>query len=447
MRLSSNHELFVHSAAAIALLAAGSASLRAAEPTTEQLLQRIDALENRVQTLQQNEQDRTKDAQSAAVRELQSDADAHSVIRGPSDFNISYHDGQLLIRSEDNRFLFHPWLQFQFREATTFRDDGKDKGTQDDTQAGFEVRRLKLGLDGHAFSPDLTYMFQLNLDRTDGDILLELAWAKYHFKGTPFSIRGGQFKDPFDHEQLSATRNLPVSERSLVNDTFAAAEGFVKGVSIVYDPATFIRAEAAITNGLGNYNTNFQQTPTTRTIPINWVAAARAEYKVFGNWKDYDVVTAYNAKENTLVFGGGIDYLEAGHTDTLTHVVDAQFTDSHGLSLYGAYLGRYNARGTHGDTYDATLRGQVSYAIDRHWEPYARYEYIHFDSAEFAAGTNANVHVLTAGFNYYLYGPSARFSVDLSYLPNGTPVADTGADILINGKNEFVLRGQFQLVL
>ena len=101
----------------------------------------------------------------------------------------------------------------------------------------------------------------------------------------------------------------------------------------------------------------------------------------------------------------------------------------------------------HGDTYDATLRGQISYAIDRHWEPYGRYEYLHFDSSEFKVRTKDDVHVITAGFNYYVAGPSARFSLDVSYLPNGTPIADTGAGILANSHNEFVLRGQFQLVL
>jgi hypothetical protein len=99
------------------------------------------------------------------------------------------------------------------------------------------------------------------------------------------------------------------------------------------------------------------------------------------------------------------------------------------------------------DTYDSTLRGQVSWAIDRHWEPYARYEYIHFDGHEFATTTRTTVHVITAGANYYLAGFGAKFSLDLSYLPNGSPVADDGFGILTNnGHNELVGRAQFQVV-
>jgi hypothetical protein len=58
---------------------------------------------------------------------------------------------------------------------------------------------------------------------------------------------------------------------------------------------------------------------------------------------------------------------------------------------------------------------------------------------------------LTAGANYYLYGNSAKFSVDLTYLPDGAP--DTGSDtfdyigVLAGEEDQWVLRAQFQLSL
>jgi hypothetical protein len=90
----------------------------------------------------------------------------------------------------------------------------------------------------------------------------------------------------------------------------------------------------------------------------------------------------------------------------------------------------------------------VSYLFNAHWEAFARYDYVHFDGREFAAGTNSTVHEITVGGSCYFHSQNAKFTVDLSYLPNGTPVADHGNDVLANpGHAEIVGRAQFQLLL
>jgi len=128
------------------------------------------------------------------------------------------------------------------------------------------------------------------------------------------------------------------------------------------------------------------------------------------------------------------------------------------ICLFAAYLGRYveNNQGlvrTNGgstaataghDTYDATIRIQGGYLIDQHWEPFVRYEYLSLDSAGLPAGSDSTVHEITAGVNYYFRGQRAKFSADVSYLPNGSPVNDDGSGVLIGpGKNQIVLRAQF----
>lgn len=407
---------------------------------------RVEQLEAQ-QKLHESQQIEAQDG--VALTQAANDADRRSQLLDAQGVLSGYSNGRFVLQSEDGNLLLHPWLQFQFRNVTTYREDALQKGTRDDTQTGFEVRRLKFGANGNAFGPELTYFLQFAADRHTGNVALEMAWGKYQFDDTPFAVRVGQFKDPLDHEQLTASRFYPVADRSLIDDTFANGEGFIKGASFIYDPGSAVRAEAAFTGGLRNFNTNFQQYPSPG-IPANWGAAGRFEYKAFGNWNDYELMSAYNIKHNTLVIGGGADYTETGHADALVHVVDAQYQSSSGLSFYAAYLGRYTARNTKAlvDTYDSSARLQGSWAIDRHWEPYARYEYIHFNGREFAAHTQTNVNVFTAGANYYLYGTSARFTFDLSYLPNGSPVSDDGFGILADpGHNELVGRVQFQLVL
>jgi hypothetical protein len=81
-------------------------------------------------------------------------------------------------------------------------------------------------------------------------------------------------------------------------------------------------------------------------------------------------------------------------------------------------------------------------------EPFVQYQYINFDAATLAPGTENTVHDVTVGINYYLHGQAAKFTMDVSYLPNGTPVSDDSSGVLSNnGKNELLLRAQFQLLL
>jgi hypothetical protein len=336
------------------------------------------------------------------------------------------------------------------RNVTTFRQGGKDDGAENDTQNGFEIRRLKIGFEGNVISPDLTYNFIWATNRNDGTPELEAAFVRYHFESTPYSVRMGQFKDPLDHEQLGSTKYTAAIDRTLIDDQFAKGEGYVQGVSLMYDNSNNVRGEVAFTDGLGSTNQNFQDFPTNSA---DWGAAGRVEYKLFGKWRDYERLSMYGVKDDLLVAGAGADYTEAGSTGFLTHVADVQYDNKNGIGLYGAYLGRFGKgvdTGTSSDTYDWTLRGQVAYSIDRHWEPYFQVEYIDFDPASLSVGTEDQneVPVIRVGTNYYLHGDAARFQVDLSYLPNGSPVSDTGLGILQNdGQNEFVFRAQFQLLL
>jgi hypothetical protein len=70
------------------------------------------------------------------------------------------------------------------------------------------------------------------------------------------------------------------------------------------------------------------------------------------------------------------------------------------------------------------------------------------DQDGLTTGAEGKVHEITAGVNWYVVSHAAKFTVDFTWLPNGTPIADSGADILANnGDNEFLLRAQFQLLL
>jgi hypothetical protein len=322
---------------------------------------------------------------------------------------------------------------------------GADSGDNNNVQNGFELRRLQLGVDGTMFTPDFTYRVFIQNVRTTGDIELVTAFARYHFADTPWSVLGGQFKAPLDHEQLISDKYQLAVDRTLTDDILAGGEAFSDGVSVVYDDHGPFRAQAALTNGFDVDNTSFQDYPTRAA---NFGVGGRAEYKAFGDWRDYDQFTSLKDHEQELlVFGAGVDFTEAGHSNALRHVIDAQF-NSGPLGLYAAYLGRYTqANAAFGDTYDASLRLQASYLFTSQIEGFGRYDFLHLDGKTVPAGTHETINEFTAGFNYYFHGHAAKFVLDLSYLPEGSPENDTGSGVLENPKGELVGRAQFQLIL
>jgi hypothetical protein len=431
--------------------------------TTRELLDRIKSLEAEVQQLKQAQAATAPTgiaSDNAAAVAVQRDADRRSESLGElSPFTAGYAPERgFILQSEDGRFLLHPWAYFQFRNVTTYREQSSAT-VGADTQNGFEIRRAKLIFDGNVFSKDLTYQFIWGTDRKSGNLQLEDAWARYHFPDTPYAVRAGQIRNPFDHEQIVFGTRLLTVDRSLVDDLFAAGEGIVQGVSLGYEQGP-IRAEVAFTDGLRSQDTNFQDFPTNSA---DFGFSGRVEYKASGLWDAYTDFTALYAKEPLLVFGLGMDYTQAGDTGQFTHVVDVQYKLPNSLAIYAAYLGRYvqnnsGLPGTNGgavgggetfDTYEPTLRLQAAYALDTHWEPYVRYEYIYFDPATLPSTVNHDaVHEVTAGFNYYFYRHRAKISADVIYLPNGCPVSDDGTGVLAtDGGDEIVFRAQFQLVL
>ena len=71
-----------------------------------------------------------------------------------------------------------------------------------------------------------------------------------------------------------------------MNNLLLNGDNVVKGASAEYgfDTDSTLRAAAAFTSGMRNFNTNFQPFPTNAA---NWGTSGRVEWKLFGNWKDY----------------------------------------------------------------------------------------------------------------------------------------------------------------
>ncbi len=454
---------------------------------------KIQELETREQASQarQHVAEQTLDEKSTD-EQLAVDANRQDHFLTAEGFTAGYNDNRFAIQSGDGNFLFRPWVHLQFRDVTLDRVDlgGIKNHPKDEWDNGFEVRQLRFGFDGNLFSPDLTYFFNWATQRTSGNanvtnagtkvgtvsnslggvLVLQQAWARYRVPTTPFYIKAGQLKDPLLHEQIVDTRYQQVAERSVSADIFANGDDYTEAVTFSYDPgpSAVIRAEAGVNHGMRSANTNFLDYPNNGAYnAFNYGVVGRAEYRVMGRWADYLQVGAVGTKEPLLIFGTGADYSERGHSGQLVAVADAMYADPSGLSIYGEFIDRYTTHNfgyyiqsptganiTAGDpivagkpTNEYAVMGQAGYIIDKHWEPFGRYELIHLQGLP--TGSRKWLQVVTTGVNYYFHGHRLKLTGEVIYLPEGLPFDDTSSDVLTNsnGKTELSFVAQLQLVL
>lgn len=434
----------------------------AAEPTTQELMDQIQALQSKVQQLEtvQSQQSSKPSAQEvdSTVRSVLKDADNHSQMLEAGGFTAGVSKGKVLLRSEDGNFEINPYLFLQVRYVFNYRDENAntaDPGTAQ-TQDGLELRRARFGFQGHAFSPDLEYNFQWETSRSGGSVSLLDAMVRYRF-ADEWWVKGGQFKDPTFHEfgGVSGKRQLAV-DRSLLNSVLGGgATNRIQAIGLQYESANAnlpIRAEFGYTDGPNTLNTNFTDGGGASAVSLtnpNFGAYGRAEYKVMGDWASYDDFSAMGNQNDLLVIGAGAFYGQAGDAQALWHTIDVQ-AEFGALSLYGAYIGVYSDPSTagSGSNYDLGFLAQAGYMVNSQWEVFGRYSYISLDSP--TSNGEDNFHELTAGVNYYLHGHNAKFTFDVNWYPNGTPGGDlTSIGVLTPdaSDDQITFRAQFQLLI
>jgi len=486
----------------IIVLGASPPGGRAAEsPTTQpgianqQLLDKINDLEAEVhqlkaeqqsqhQLLQQQAQKIVPDS-AATMMQIQADAERHSqFLDAAAVLDAGYANGRFFIQSDDGNFVLRPWVHIEIRDSTSWRQNFFVNPRSDDTENGFELRRARFGFDGNLFTPDLTYFINWATNRGNSTLtvtnssgatvgtttspvggvpVLEEAWVQYNFHDTPWFIRAGQIHDPLDHENIVGSK-FRAPEASLQGDIFGNTDTFTQAATVKFDNHGPVRVEAGVTDGIRAANTNFEDSPNNG-IAYDGGVAGRIEWKLMGNWKDYNQLTAYGDKTDLLVLGSGYDYSYAGGGyNQLSHTLDLQYGSPSGLFAYLCYFGRYtehnrgipNTSGVSAsfvsptpdagkDTYEPSVDAQVAYLFGN-FEPFARYEYLYLRGT--AAGSQNNVHDISLGFNYYFFGHNVKFTGMATYLPNGIPINDDSSDVLIsNRKAEVIFITQLQLLL
>lgn len=431
-----------------------SPAVLAAEPSLEELQQELNSLQARIARLDEANQpaiaSQDVDATVAAVLR---DAEQRSQLLQVEGTTAGWDQGRFLIRSADGNFVLIPSLVFQFRNTTNYSDDAKHGDAE--MENGFEIRRMKQIFTGNVFTPNLTFKFMTETNRSTGAVFLQDAFVKYHF-ADDWSFRAGQFWDIPNHEDTMLEPLLLAADRSLVDALIVGGQDErVQGVSVIYEPKNPWRIEVLYHDG---YNTDNTQYPDglggTSYLPgdLAWGSSTRIEYFAMGNRKNYDEFTALGTQEDLLVFGAGASFSQAGDNDVLYYTVDAQYENPNGFACFAETVGAWRQFGFGGtisnvDLFDWGFLVQASYLFKSNWEPFARFDYTALDDDSVPPGFGEDYPEVTVGVNRYFAGQKVRMCIDFTWLPNGSPSNQTQLGIIATDENEFVLRGQFQLIL
>jgi len=465
-----------------------------AEPTQQELMQKINDLQAQVTQLQSNQatQQHQLDARDvdATVNSVLNDADSHSMLVDGGGVTAGWDKTKMgfFIASEDGSSLLHPGFVYQFRYDGAWTEGGKGVGTK--TANGFENERVKVYADGNLFTKDLTFKIQYTTAKTastataesttgtsetittvkGGTFVLDDAYAQYVFAHAvvcdgDLGVKLGQFKDPVSKEQTMPDQGSLCVERSLMDDLIGGGliGPRVQGAGLVLVGNGPLHAQLFFDDGADSVNTDFQQpTFTTVIVPgftevVNWGASARVDYKVTGDWSDANRFTAKGDKQDLLVVGFGANATDMTKAMVFIYSADVQFNTMDGkLSLYAAGFGNdINLRGVGapGNVQNFGLMLQAGYLLTDSLELFARWDVTYLDAEIKSLNNNQNYYnEICTGVNYYLgengsWGNHAKVSLDLSYLPEGTPASFADGDILkqTNDKAEFIARLQFQL--
>ncbi len=374
----------------------------------------------------------------ALISEVLADADTRASLLDAS--ILGGHDGKnFFLKSADGNFKMKIKAQAQVRYIANFANNGDlASGDIDEDLGGFQIRRTKLKLGGHAWDPAMFWKLTLASTRDHNEVYLEELLIGYKVNDK-LKIAAGRTKAPFMREELTSSSKQLTVERSLVNEAFTA--GFVEGVVAMYQPHENVKLAFALTDGIGSG----EETVGAGGAGADWNAAdvdvaltARADVKLAGEWKQMKDTSAWAGEDMALFLGAAVHYQKTETGLNAANMADDLFAwtidgslEINGLGIYAAVVGLHtnapensgaapNFVFASGNPEDLNFYGFVVQAgymvIPDKLEPFIRYEMLSIDNQVFTgspAQTEDNPSLLTVGLNYYIKKHNVKFTVDV----------------------------------
>ncbi|MFO1519989.1 MAG: porin [bacterium] len=384
-------------------------------------------------------------------------------------FETGYKKG-LFFKSKDEKFSMKFRIRIQPRY--TFQTNKTTGKNADNT---FQIRRFKLSWEGNAFTKNLDYKVQINLAALSPiQDMVEYVYVDYRFFD-PLRVEFGQFKYPYNRQQITSSGRQEFVDRSLASEEFRFASvdrtttttctfpggAAVSGSGLTctggatatttisdsqrrfqFDTGVMVHGDAfgkkleyygAITNGTG---------PTRLNLNKNFLYTGRLVYNPLGQY-GYSESDVEGSEHPALTFGlsGGYNVQDVTSNKILQAGGEVGFK-YRGFSLQGEYYYRHNdlkdVNGVAVSTknHDQGYYAQLGYfVIPHHFEIAAR------ASQVFLAGKNNDKSEFSGALNYYIFGHDLKLQADYSLLRNEVdPTKFAGAQ----NKNDHRFRLQLQ---
>lgn len=439
---------------------------------------------------------RTEEVKSL-IRDVLSDADTRASL-AEGGMTAGHNGSKFFLASEDGGFLMNIEGQIQFRWTYNMRDNSTDE--VDDHESGFTLRRTKLRFSGHIADPKLHYVVQFQVNESDNSMEGDIITIAYDLTDT-LTIKIGEDKAPFLHEELVSSKRQLAVERSLVNELFTM--DVVQGIFLDWDAHEQVHVALALSDGgrSGEPGSStdvsdtsvgrvkildlFDDFTTTPEDPdgddlskafnedaVDLAITARVDILLAGAWGQGDDFSAGLGEEMYARIGGAIHYevsetgdpeVDDNHKSFLWTVDGA--VEYKGFSLFAAFtMAHTDHQASGSDDYDPWgLVVQGSYNIDLgngdSIEPFVRWERIDFDGAVDDGDTTISssyedeLDLLTLGVNWYHKGHAAKFTADVVWAFDAIAedVAYGGAGLLTDenaddDEDQIVIRLQYQLL-
>lgn len=394
------------------------------EAELEALRQRVSQLEARLENRRLDER-RTEELRKL-VEEVLADASTRPSLAGSGATAGIDDNGSIFLRSADDAFYAKLSGQIQFRYLFDYQDSSDPAtGRSDQTDSGFQARRVKVQIAGHVGDPKVTYVVRLASSRTNANTSLEEAKIGYSFDNGLF-IAAGKMKLPALREELTSSSKQLTVERSSVNEYFTA--NFAEQVQLGWR-GDRLRLVGALSDGANSESSEFN------ADIVELAVTGRADVRLDGGWKQAGDFTSWRHEDQAIFLGAAGHYEiidganNAGSFDgtyTLA-TVDGSY-ENQGFSFYGAYAASYfddqaDAPGPlGGDLFAQGVVLQGAYQVTDRVEPFIRYEWLDADDSDetaIAGAARDAAQIITVGGNYYLRQHNAKFTADVVYVFDG----------------------------
>ena len=360
----------------------------------------LDAQREQINSLQHGREsdwlnDRRREQVKTLIQGVLSDADTRASL-AEGGMTAGYRKG-FFLASDDGNFL----LRFKGMIQTRYIYSHQDNAPDDNDRSGFDIGRTRFGFSGHIIDPSWRYVIWTG-HHNNGDTMLLDAYIRKDL-GEHWSATVGQFKLPFYREYLVSETKQQFVARSLL----AGLSGkYTQGAKVEYKDE-HLHLTASFNDGGKNLNKPWDAEDTDAAV------TGRAEWLLFGDWKQYKQWESWRGDKPMLVLGAAANY-QLGESGTATVEKDkVQWTadvswEFGGANLFAAVLGEHIDNGETQDRIGVLVQG--GYFITDKLEAIARYEWADLDQ-----DTDETLSIVTVGANYFVDKHNLRLTFDVGY--------------------------------